>query len=453
MRHYVLAILGLFLGNTLHAAEKETPPQFEWVIQAGGKLHDKTRGIAVDGKGNVYLTGEFTGTATFGEFTLTSNKLMDFFIAKVDPKGKFLWVRSGGGSKIDRGYAITVDDLGNSYVTGHYESTDAKFEDVSLPNSGDYDIFVAKYNSSGKMLWIKTAGGKGSDYGHGIAVDSLGNLFVTGALTGEGTFDEVKLSEPGSSRVFCARYTTDGKLLWAKTPEGKGNSSGHGIAVDGKGNCFVGGHTGGEGSFGDIKLTNAMGRDILVAKLDASGKVHWVAQGHGSSGAMIHEITADKNGNVWASGMFKGDLKLKDRVVKSNGDSDLLLMSFGADGSELWTKTAGGPGIDYGLGVATDNQGNSFLTGSFTGKVLFEGEEKTSSASADIFVISFDRAGKARWFNQVPGKGTDHAYSIVADTSGNLYLSGACSGNAMFGKHEFTNLGSNDIFLAKLKAR
>lgn len=136
MRHYVLVILGLLLGNTLHAAEKETPPQFEWVIQAGGKLHDKTRGIAVDGKGNVYLTGEFTGTATFGEFTLTSNKLMDFFIAKVDPKGKFLWVRSGGGSKIDRGYAITVDDAGNSYVTGHYESTDAKFEEVSLPNSG-----------------------------------------------------------------------------------------------------------------------------------------------------------------------------------------------------------------------------------------------------------------------------------------------------------------------------
>jgi len=90
MRHYVLVILGLLLGNTLHAAEKETPPPFEWVIQAGGKLHDKTRGIAVDGKGNVYLTGEFTGTATFGEFTLTSNKLMDFFIAKVDPKGKFL---------------------------------------------------------------------------------------------------------------------------------------------------------------------------------------------------------------------------------------------------------------------------------------------------------------------------------------------------------------------------
>ncbi len=193
MKHHVLVILGLFLGNTLHAAEKETPPQFEWVIQAGGKLHDKTRGIAVDGKGNVYLTGEFTGTATFGEFTLTSNKLMDFFIAKVDPKGKFLWVRSGGGSKIDRGYAITVDDAGNSYVTGHYESTDAKFEEVSLPNSGDYDIFVAKYNPSGKMLWIKTAGGKGYDYGHGIAVDSLGNLFVTGALTGEGTFDEVKL--------------------------------------------------------------------------------------------------------------------------------------------------------------------------------------------------------------------------------------------------------------------
>ncbi|NBR06476.1 MAG: hypothetical protein EBT92_11965 [Planctomycetes bacterium] len=453
MRNLLLVIIGMLLGGSLHAAEKETAPDFDWVIQAGGKLHDKTRGIAVDGKGNIYLTGEFTGTATFGEFTLTSNNMMDFFIAKVDSRGKFLWVRSGGGSKIDRGYAITVDDAGNSYVTGHYESTDAKFGDVSLPNSGDYDIFVAKYDSSGKMLWIKTAGGKGYDYGHGIAVDSLGNLFVTGALAGEGTFDEVKLSEPGSSRVFCARYTTEGKILWVKTTQGKGNSSGHGIAVDGKGNCFLGGHTGGDGFFGDFKLTNSMGRDILVAKLDASGKVHWVAQGHGSSGAMIHEITADTNGNVWASGMFKGELKLKDRVVKSKGDSDILLMSFGSDGSELWTKTAGGPGIDYGLGVATDNHGNSFLTGSFTATVLFEGEEKISSASADIFIISFNRSGKVRWFNQVSGKGTDHAYSIALDSSGNIYLSGACSGNAMFGKHPFTNLGSNDIFLAKLKPK
>ncbi|NDH06420.1 hypothetical protein EBX93_10930, partial [bacterium] len=104
MNNNLLVILGLLLGGSLHAAERESAPEFEWVAHAGGKLHDKTRGIAVDGKGNVYLTGEFTGTATFGEFTLTSNKLMDFFIAKVDPKGKFLWVRSGGGSKIDRGY-------------------------------------------------------------------------------------------------------------------------------------------------------------------------------------------------------------------------------------------------------------------------------------------------------------------------------------------------------------
>ena len=90
------------------AAEPTQAPTFEWAISAGGTLHDKTRGIAVDREGNVLLTGEFTGTATFGEQTLTAAGAMDFFMAKVDPHGKFAWVRSGGGDLIDRGYAVAT---------------------------------------------------------------------------------------------------------------------------------------------------------------------------------------------------------------------------------------------------------------------------------------------------------------------------------------------------------
>lgn len=84
----------------------EAAPTFEWAISAGGTLHDKTRGMALDAEGNVLLTGEFTGTATFGEHSLTSVGAMDFFVAKVDSRGKFLWVRSGGGEKIDRSIRV-----------------------------------------------------------------------------------------------------------------------------------------------------------------------------------------------------------------------------------------------------------------------------------------------------------------------------------------------------------
>ena len=169
---------------------------------------------------------------------------------------------------------------------------------------------------------------------------------------------------------------------------------------------------------------------------------------------MIHELTTDSDGNVWASGMFQGELKLADRNVANQGQQDMLLTSFDSTGKRLWTKTAGGTGIDYGLGVATDGHGNSFLTGSFTGRVEFDGMSQTSSSPAsDIHIVKYDRAGTLRWFQQAGSDRTDHAYTIASDSQGNLYLSGACSGAAKFGSHAIPNRGSNDVFLAKLKAK
>lgn len=451
----MLIVTGTHAVLAVHvsAAEPQTPPTFAWAISAGGKQHDKTRGIAVDSAGNVLLTGEFTGTATFGEYTLTSVGDMDFFVAKVDPQGTILWARSGGGAKVDRGYAITADAAGNSYVTGHYDSPEAMFDQVTIKNAGEYDLFVAKYDAQGKLVWIKSGGGPGYDYGHGIAADKLGQVFVTGAVVGEGTFAAAKLGHPGPSHIFCLALSTDCELLWSRAAEGTGSSSGHGIAVDHQGNCYAGGYAGGVSEFGGQKISNTAGQEILVAKFDGKGKLGWLHAGYGSSNAMIHEITADAKGNVWAAGMFKNELKLADRVVVNQGQHDMLLTSFDAAGQRLWTKTAGGPAIDYGLGVATDGKGNSFLTGSFAGRVEFDGTpHSTSQPGSDIQIVKYDRHGTQQWFLQAGSDRTDHAYTIVADSQGNLYLSGACSGAAKFGSHDIPNRGSNDVFLAKISA-
>lgn len=435
----------------LFGEELESAPGFEWAISAGGTQHDKTRGIAVDPEGNVLLTGEYTGTAKFGEHSLTAIGAMDFFVAKVSPGGKFLWVRSGGGDKIDRGYAIAADHLGNCYVTGHYESASAKFDEITIESVGDYDLFVAKYDSAGKLQWLQSGGGKGYDYGHGIAADKLGNVFVTGAVVGEGKYLGEPLGQSGPAHVFCISLNSNGKLNWSRSAAGEGSSTGHGVAVDQQGNCYVGGNCNGKQTLGGRQTTGA-GADVLVGKFDTHGNVIWLHDGHGSSNAMIHEITADTAGNVWAAGMFRGDLRLTDRTVTNQGQHDLLLTSFDPTGKRLWTKTAGGAGIDYGLGVATDERGNSYLTGSFTGRVDFDGSPHQSSTPAsDIMIVKYDRDGTLRAFQQAGSNGTDHAYTIVADQRGNLYLSGACSSAAKFGNHSLRHLGSNDIFLAKLR--
>lgn len=432
----------------------EQAPEFAWAIAAGGPEHDKTRGIAVDADGNIFLTGEFTATAEFGDFQLTSAGSMDFFVAKVSPEGKFLWVRSGGGELIDRGYAIATDPAGNCYVTGHYQSPQCRFGDTTITNTGDYDLFVAKYNADGELQWIKSGGGDGYDYGHGIAADGFGNLFVTGAIRGQGQFAGRPLGEPGSARVFCLGLDHDGKVRWSHVATGAGSSSGHGVAADQQGNCYVGGYAAGVGTLAGHAIGQTGARDILVARFNSAGKLDWVHSGHGSQSAMIHEITVDNTGRAWASGMYQEELKLADRTVANHGRHDLLLTSFDTAGQRLWTRTAGGPLIDYGLGVATDGEGNSILTGSFAGEVDFAGTVRRSRGNAaDIPIVKFDASGQPLWYLQAGGDRTDHAYTIVRDPRGNLYLSGACSGPADFGPHTIPHRGSNDIFLVKLSPR
>ena len=455
MKKFILAVVGgMFFSalNVLQAQQENfTVPEFDWVATAAGKLHDKVRCICTDPQGNIFLTGEFTGTTTFGTHVLESTGGMDFFVAKVDPNGKFLWVKSGGGDKIDRGYGVCADQQGNCYVTGHYQSAEATFDGRKISNQGDYDIFIAKYDPTGKLLWLKHGGGKGYDYGHGIAVNDSGNVFVTGAIVGEGLMDGVTIGSDGPAHVFCTMLNTDGKIIWNQVASGKGSSSGHGVAVDKQGKCYVGGHTGGAGTFAGKTLANVSGRDVLIACLDSRGKLEWLHEGRGS-GPMIHEIACDSKGNVWASGMFKGEWKLPEKTVPSAGDSDILLMHLDARGNLKWTKSAGGKGIDYGLGIVADEEGNSYLCGSFQATMLFEGAEKTSTGGGDIYVASFDTKGALKWFTQVQGKSTDHAYTIARDSSGNLFFSGACSGPATFGKHTIPNQGSNDIYLTKIKA-
>src|SRR5688572_25069997 len=219
---FVLLCLSLLPAALVRAQTLETAPSFVWAAAAGGAANDKTRGVTVDKEGNVFLTGEMSGEAKFGDFTLKSAGGMDFFVAKLDSSGKFLWARHGGGSQVDRGYGVATDAQGNCYVTGHCQGADAEFDGVKLPNAGDYDGFVAKYDRDGKLAWIHTLGGKGYDYGHAIAVDGKGDVVVAGAVAGSGNFGDTRIeNEAAGGHPFCAKYSSSGELRWAKAASGK----------------------------------------------------------------------------------------------------------------------------------------------------------------------------------------------------------------------------------------
>ena len=168
--HYRLHFAAFLLFQVIHFEIHAQAPDFVWAKRAGGTEPDAASRIAVDANGNSYVTGIFRGTASFGTTELTSSGSTDIFIAKYDATGNVLWAKQAGGKDIDAGKNIEVDGNGNSYITGEFLGT-ATFDNITINSSGNYDAFIAKYDPSGNLLWVKKSGGAGLEVGRGIAVD------------------------------------------------------------------------------------------------------------------------------------------------------------------------------------------------------------------------------------------------------------------------------------------
>lgn len=448
MRSFLLSLLCLAVG--LPAA-----PIFHWASSGGGAKADKVRGLNVDRDGNVLIAGECAGEAAFGAETHQGLGLNDAFVAKLDPRGKCLWSKVSGGPLIDRAYAVATDAQGNSYVTGHFQGDSAVFDGHVVRGRGDYDAFLVSYDKDGRFRWVRTAGGQGYDYGHGVAVDSRGDIIVAGALVGTATFGDVVVPNEAGSHLFVAKYHADGALIWVKVATGKASGSAHGVAVDGRDNIYLGGLSAGAGFFGAQPLSSPKGTSALVAKLDREGQVLWLRQHPGEPSCLFHEIACDAQGRVWACGMFKGKAQVGPEAYATTGDkdADALLCHYDAEGRLLWSRVGQGPGIDYGLGIATDGTGDAFLTGEFSEVFSLGGKSLRSRGATDVYVARFDDSGRLCWLKQFGGVGSDNAYVGVADGRSGLLLAGAFSGTQHLDHLSLASKGSGDAYVARLALR
>src|ERR1017187_4094350 len=215
-RKNLLMIVIVFALISLNNFLNAQAPNWEWARSSGGISDDEGMSIAVDGSGNRYVTGYFhSSTITFGTTTLTNNgtgTTEDMFIVKYDPNGNVLWAKSAGGSGFDWGHGIAVDSSGNSYVTGYLGSSPITFGSIILTNPG---MFIAKYNANGNVVWAKSAGGSDNDYGNSIAVDDSGNSYVIGSYASSTiTFGTTTLTNDsaGLGDIFVVKYDSSGNV-------------------------------------------------------------------------------------------------------------------------------------------------------------------------------------------------------------------------------------------------
>ncbi|MEO8146087.1 MAG: SBBP repeat-containing protein [Bacteroidia bacterium] len=446
-------------------------PDWQWAKSAGGVDNAFSGGIAVDAYGNSYITGHFEGPSiTFGSITLTNAKAStyDTFIVKYDESGNVKWAKRIGGTYNDLGFNITIDAKGNPCITGNFFSHHLFLGGTTLTNTnpGSPDIFIIKYDTSGNVLWAKSAGGTDYDFGSSIAAGANGNLYVTGSFISDSIhFDSITLVNANApmADVFIARYDSSGNVAWAKRAGGNGGEGSACIAVDTNDNLYIIGSFNNDSLiFGNDTLIsmNNFG-DIFVAKYDAFGNALWAKKaGNNNKNNSGNSIAADANGNSYVTGFFQSDTITfdSDTLININTNADIFLVKYDNSGNVVWAKSAGGTAYDIARSTKTDANGDVYITGDFTSDTINFGSITLINTTGvnqyiDIYVAKYDSSGNELWAKRAGGTNFDYGRCIALDSIQNVYITGIFNSDSLtFGSTQLTKLsGVNyNIFITKL---
>ncbi len=399
------------------------------------------QGVSVDVVGNSYVTGSFSNYAVFNTTQLNSYGQKDIFIAKYDKAGNLLWVKQVGGIEDDIARGIVTDAAGNSYVTGNF-SKSIKFGTDSLDASNG-SIFITKIDSSGNFLWVKQAGGSevGANCGFSITLSEIGYCFVTGQFRGVAKFDNFQLTDKGYTDIFVAKYDVSGNCQWVTQVGGFMSDCGLSIAVDEQGQSYVGGyfHT---GSINQIA-------DIFLGKFDVNGNLVWKKNiGNQNWSIAAKGVSVDLNGDVVITGNFFTSYSnpiptsFDQFPLIGKGGNDIFVAKYDKDGNCLWAKNFGGVNADYGDNILADDERNYFLTG--TGNI--------SSSIGGFFVAKFTTTGDTIWIKRGATQGSGSS-KIALDKNSDLRMIGEFNADTYFDAIKVIkniNDQNNPSYLAKI---
>ena len=413
MKAKVIGMVTAVLLAAGAAQAAEEPYVVSWVRHLGTTAPDAVGGLTVDLLGNVYIAGQTQGTLGGPNAGET-----DAFLGKYDASGNLLWTRQLGTSADDEARGVAADAFGNAYITGN------TFGSLGGPNSGTRDAFVGKYDASGNLLWTRQLGTSADDVSHGVGVDKLGNVYITGDTTGD-------LCGPnaGSGDAFVRKYDASGNTLWTRQFGTSSVEAPSGISVDPLGNAYITGTTGGA-----LGGPNAGGLDAFLVKCDSSGNVLWTRQ-LGTLGTEFGDgVSVDSLGNVYITGRTSGNLG-----GPNAGSSDAFLGKYNTSGNVLWTRQLGTSGNDVSHGVAVDELGNIYIAGDTSGSL-----GGPNAGSSDAFLIKYDTSGNVLWTRQLGTSAPDWATAVALDSLGSAYIAGQTDGNL-----GGPNAGGYDAFLVK----
>lgn len=377
----------------------------QWTARFNGQYNgqDTPTAIAVDGAGNVYVTGYSEDPRYYSR--------ADFVTIKYNSLGVQQWIAqyNSTGSTEHHAAAMVVDAAGNVYVTGssYPENTGSLYPDFA----------TVKYNSSGRLLWAKRFAGPSRDEPIAIAVDESGNVYVTGVSW-----------VVTNDNYLTIKYSADGVEQWKKHYDGpkNGSDSPSDITIDESGSVYVTGRSGDEEDW----------FDVTTIKYSSDGSEEWVAKYGGPVGGddWPRAIALDRSGNVYVTGTSDG----------GDFSYDFATIKYNPSGTQQWAARFDGPGdsFDEAVDLKVDDAGNVYVTG-------IADSVGSGFDAVNFATVKYNNSGLQQWAELYDGPrdSVDIAVSVALDDSGNVYIAGTIdkppyrTGNSDIGLVKYSNSG------------
>lgn len=382
-------------------------------------------------------------------------------------------IGNGGGDR-DECQAMTTDDDGNLYAAGTFfgaNDFDPDTTNVWLSSSLNDDGYFAKYDSTGRPLWVKRIETKGDIAIKQIEVDRSGNVLIVGLYQTRIDFDPSKDTSYAYSNVgnpsngFVAKYSNKGDLIWGLNLGGVGYDFVTSVAIDDSNNVVIGGQfadtvdfnpgAGVNLLYGQSKNSNA-----FLAKYDSLGKHIWSFALNSSFSSYTTEVRIDANSNILATGHFSDTADFDPSASSANlmayGGTDVFLAKYRPNGQYIWAKQIGGSSSESAYSMALSTKGNVFLTGSFRDTADFDPSSGSATLTSyyqnDLFLAKYSSNGQYLWAEHLgDSNGYIIASEIALDTNENFYITGFIGGSIDFDPSSSSNvlLGLTDGYVAK----
>lgn len=405
----------------------------------GRDATEQGKGIALYIDGSYYVTGrtESSDFPTLYGFDNSYNGGGDVYLSKFSSTNELLWSTFFGGSDLENSFDIAIANDGSCYIVGTTESIDFPIKNAYQNNfGGGYeDVFVAKFSTSGLLLWSTYLGGSnGFENGFSIAVTEDGSCYVTGE-TQSSNFPTKNAYDSdyngGNFDSFIVKFSSNGWLRWSTFLGGSNNDVGKGIAVTRDGSCYVTGWTGSNDfpTLCGFDTTLNGDWDCFVAKFTSAGKLLWSTYLGGTWWDEALSITIARDDSCYLVGFTQSaDFPTKQAYNNTKGlYEDAFVSRFAVNGSLLWSTFLGGNGADraYDVVAAVDCScyviGETFST-DFPTPYAFD---DSYNGLFDVFISRFATNGSLLWGTYLGGsEGSDKGYGLAASEDGMFYVIG-----------------------------